>query len=147
MAHTRTLAILAALVVLAAPGTAAALDAAEADRVVKRFLAKQKVDGMTPEAQQQLVADVDGDGKPEVVLLWNQLGPTYWYAKLSVLKPAGKDVQAAGADVAGIAETVRVEGARIVVDSLVLGKNDPRCCPSVKKTVRYRWSGAKLAPG
>lgn len=133
--------------VLAAHGPAAALDAAEAERLVQRYLAKQKVDGMTPEAQQQLVADVDGDGKPEVVLLWNQLGPTYWYAKLSVLKPAGKDVQAAGADVAGIAETVRVEGARIVVDSLVLGKNDPRCCPSVKKTVRYRWSGAKLAPG
>jgi hypothetical protein len=145
MLLARTIAIV--VTALAAHGGALALDAAEADRLVKRYLATQKTPDMDAQAQQQIVADLNGDGKPEIVLLWSLLGPTYWYTKLSVLVPAGKAAQASVADITGLAETLRVDGGAIVVDTLVLGKNDPRCCPSVKKQVRYRWSGTKLAPG
>lgn len=125
-------------------GAATAFDAAQVGRVTERYLASEKTEDMSAEAQQYVLADLDGDGRQEIVLLWSLLGPTYWYTHLSVLTPAGKDYRASKADIVGLAEGVRVEGREIVVDTKVLGKNDARCCPSVKKAVRFRWNGQQL---
>ena len=32
----------------------------------------------------------------------------------------------------------------ILVDQMVAAKNDPLCCPSIKKKGKYRWSGSKI---
>lgn len=127
-------------------GGAVALDAAQADRLVKDYLKKQQTADMSSDVQQQVIADLNGDGQSEIVLLWSLLGPTYWYTHVSVLAPAGKGYGAAKADITGMAETLRVERGSIVVDTKVLGKNDARCCPSLKKVVRFKWDGKKLVP-
>jgi hypothetical protein len=90
-------------------------------------------------------ADLDGDGKPEWVVLWTFLGPTYWWSRVSVFTQAGSTWRAAGTTAAdGIVERLRVKGGEIHVDTMVAGPNDPRCCPSRKTVQRIRWQGGKL---
>jgi hypothetical protein len=89
--------------------------------------------------------DLDGDGKPEWVVLWTFLGPTYWWSRVSVFTQTGNRWRAAGSARAdGIVERLRLQGREIAVDTLVAGPNDPRCCPSRKAVLRYRWQGGKL---
>jgi hypothetical protein len=90
-------------------------------------------------------ADLDGDGKPELVVLWTFLGPTYWWSRVSVFTRAGPAWRAAGTTAAdGIVEGLRIKGTEINVDTMVAGPNDPRCCPSRKAVQRIRWQGGKL---
>lgn len=90
-------------------------------------------------------ADLDADGKPELVVLWTFLGPTYWWSRVSVFTRAGNSWRVAGTTAAdGIVERLRVKGSEIQVDTMVAGPNDPRCCPSKKTVQRIRWQGGKL---
>jgi hypothetical protein len=143
MRHSIRHASLALLVACAAPG-AHALDAAGAKQVVDKFLASQSQPQATADAVQHVVADLDGDGRPDIVLMWNVLGPTYFFPKLTVFLDQGRSYRTLTADLSGQTERLTVKGPDILVDTLMLGPNDPRCCPTLKARMHFRWQGGKL---
>lgn len=140
------LAIFAFFIISSYPGIASALDQKEAQVAIETFLATQRTQELEPQTQEHIVADLNSDGAQEIVLLWLLLGPTFSYTKLTVLsQTANGYAPAASVDITGLAERLTVEDGTIIVDTLVLGENDPRCCPSVKKRVKYRWTGQNLS--
>jgi len=135
--------VLAAVVCLGA--SAQALDQKAADVVINKYLEKQKTADGEGQSSGSVIADLNSDGKPEIVLLWAFMGPTYATNQLTVFVDAGKGyVPAASFDVVGQADAVSVKNGLILVDQMVMGKNDPLCCPSIKKQGKYRWAGAKI---
>ena len=48
------------------------------------------------------------------------------------------------ADVQGQTERLTVKGPANTVDTLMHGPNDPRCCPTRKTQMHFRWQGGKL---
>lgn len=115
---------------------------AQADEVIQQFLATQSTVMEGAESRGSAVADVSGDGKPELVLVWTKLGPTYWSNTLSVLSPTGQLI--ASLPLEGTAELENVREQVIEVRQAVYAKGDPTCCPSVRKTLRYRLDGNRL---
>ena len=91
-----------------------------------------------------MIADVNGDGKPDIVLMWNVLGPTYFFPKLTVFLDQGRTYRTLTTDLNGQTERLTVTGADITIDTLTLGPNDPRCCPTRKAKMHFRWQGGKL---
>ena len=136
-------AALAILVACVAQG-AHALDAAGAKQVIEKFLASQKEPQAEPSEVQHVIADLNGDGKPDIVLMWNVLGPTYFYPKLTLFLDQGRSYRALTADLNGQTQQLTVKGPDILVDTLMLGPNDPRCCPTRKMRMHFRWQGGKL---
>lgn len=130
----------AALLVTAAH----ALDDAGAKLVIAKFVGAQKIEGMDTSARQHVIADLNGDGKPDIVLLWDALGPTFGYSKMSIFLDQGKNYRTLTTDLGGQVEKLTVKGSTIVVDTLMPGPKDPRCCPSIKTQMRYHWTGDKL---
>lgn len=128
---------------LAAP-VAQALDERGAQLVIDKFLTSQKLDGASPNASQHVVTDLDGDGKPDIVLLWDVMGPTWSLPKLTIFLDQGRTYRTLTADLNGQTEKLAVKGPLILVDTLTLGPKDPRCCPTVKKQLQFRWQGGKL---
>jgi hypothetical protein len=137
---TAACALLAALV----SATAHALDAAGAQQVVDKFLASQSAPQADAQAVQHAVADLDGDGRPDIVLMWNVLGPTYFMPKLTLFLDQGRTYRALTTDLNGQVERLSVKGSAITVDTLMPGPNDPRCCPTRKTQMHFRWQGGKL---
>ena len=133
-----------ALVLSCAAQGAHALDGAGAKQVIDKFLASQTQPQATADAVQHAVADLNGDGKPDIVLMWNVLGPTYFYPKLTVFLDQGRTYRTLTADLDGQTERFSVKGSDIFVDTLTLGPNDPRCCPTRKVRMHFRWQGSKL---
>lgn len=125
-------------------GAAQALDDAGAKAVIDRFLSTQKLEMASAEPMQHVVTDLDGDGRPDIVLVWNVMGATWFYPKLSIFLDQGKTYRTLTADLTGQPDKLTVKGSLIVVDTLTLGPKDPRCCPTVKQQLRYRWAGGKL---
>ncbi len=123
---------------------AAALDDKGAKAVIDKFLASQKIDGAQASAGQHVIADLNGDGKPDIVLQWDVLGPTWSYAKMSLLLDQGRSYRALTTDLTGQFEKLSVNGSTIQVDTKTLGPKDPRCCPTVRKRATYQWTGGKL---
>ena len=121
-----------------------ALDDAGAKAVITRFMGSQKIEGMDTSARQHVVADLNSDGKPDIVLLWDALGPTFGYSKMSVFLDQGKNYRTITTDLPGQVETLTVKGSTILVDTLLPGPKDPRCCPTLKKRMTYQWMGDKL---
>lgn len=118
----------------------------EADSVVKRFLASQKTETESADPAGSAVADLDGDGKPEIVLVWTTMGPTYWHNTLTVFaKTAGAYKPVTNFDLNGEAQLFSVKDGVILVDQTLYAKKDPVCCPSVKKRMRYRWAQKKIS--
>jgi hypothetical protein len=112
---------------------ARALDSSGAKTVIDQFLRSQKLQQLeTAEAAQHMVADVNGDGKPDIVLMWNVLGATWHQPKLTLFIDQGKTYRALATDLAGQTEKLSVNGSNIVVHTLMPGPNDPRCCPTRK---------------
>ena len=140
------LTVIAVLIILYYPSISSALDQKGAQVVVKTFLDSQRTQELEPQAQEQIIADLNSDGTEEIVLLWLLLGPTYSYTQLTVFSQTGNDYTPKGSvDITGLAERLTIEDKSIIVDTLVLGENDPQCCPSVKKRVKYRWTGQNLS--
>jgi len=69
--------VLAAVVCFGAP--ARALDQKAADVVINKYLEKQKTADGEGQSSGNVIADLNGDGKPEIVLLWAFKGATYAY--------------------------------------------------------------------
>ena len=118
----------------------------EEDKAVKTFLSSQKSGDEDPQSVGTASADLDGDGKPELVLLWVLLGPTYSSNTLTVFSKTDAGYKpVASLPLDGIATKLSsVKGGIIFVDQELFTKKDPRCCPSIKKQMRYRLLDKKL---
>lgn len=136
---------------LSARALAAPPEAVQARRVAEQFIATKQAAASPQEAYEAgdiATADLDGDGKAEVVVLWTMLGPTYWHHGVSVLARNGQRYVPAGEaeEPLGSVEGMSVRNGIIELKTKWPGPNDARCCPTVPKTLRYRWSGGRLAP-
>jgi hypothetical protein len=131
---------------------AAAPDTDQAKRIAEQFVAGKQAAGGSPqesiEAGDVVVADLDGDGQSEIVVLWTLYGPTYWNHGVAVLAKQGTRYASAGEtqEPLGLVEGMTVTGGIIQLKTKWPGPNDPRCCPSVARTLRYRWTPGKLTP-
>ena len=117
------------------------------DAAINSFLSTQKSGGEDAQSVGSEIADLDGDGNSELVLLWVLLGPTYWRHTLTVFsKTAAGYKPVASLTLQGMATKLSsVKAGIIVVDHELFAKNDPRCCPSIKKQLRYRWLDKKIS--
>src|SRR5512147_2317886 len=130
---------LAVLFALAVQMPAAyALDDNGAKAVVAKFMSSQKIEGMDTSARQHVIADLNGDGRPDIVLLWDALGPTFGYSKMSIFLDQGKNYRTLTTDLEGQVDKITVKGSTILVDTMALGPKDPRCCPTIKKRITYQ---------
>jgi len=136
----RVLTVFAAVVA----GTAQAFTAPEGDALIKHFLASKKTPDLDPSEVGKALVDLNGDGKAELVLVWVQLGPTYFYNHLTVFVDEGRKYRTLTTPLTGEAKLLGVKGGVILVEQKTLGPKDPRCCPSVVKQVKYRWDGKKI---
>ncbi len=123
-----------------------ALDERGAMAVIEKFLAAQKFEDASASPGQHVIADLNGDGKPDIVLQWDEMGATWSRPKLSVFIDQGRNYRTLTTELTGHIEKLSVSGPVIRLDTLTLGPKDARCCPSVKKQVRYRWANNKLGP-
>ena len=122
------------------------LEQKDADEAIKKFLSSQKSETESAETQDTATADLNGDGKSELVLVWALMGPTYSSNTLTVFsKTAEGYTPAASLPLTGQAKLTSVKNGIILVEQKVLAKNDPLCCPSIKKQMKYRWVGKKIS--
>lgn len=132
------------------PALAAAPDAAAVADVVQRYVASADREAElyqeNVEGGQTVVADLDGDGQAEIVLLTTLLGATYWNYSVTVFTDRGKGhVVAASTDTPlGMVDSIAVKDGSIHVSAKWLAPNDARCCPSLQRTTVYAWQGNKL---
>ncbi|HRY89345.1 MAG: hypothetical protein KIT28_09870 [Rubrivivax sp.] len=148
-------ALLVGLIAAAPPARAeddalAALDAGQR-RVVQKFLAKQAADGASASADAVRVHDLDGDGQPEMVVVWTSYFGNSSASSLSVLAVGrisdGKRLwrEASTVPLDGIDPRLDIRGAALRVDTLTLGPKDARCCPTRKVHREWAYRGGKLA--
>jgi len=143
-------ALLPVLAGTAGDAGAATPDAASVESVVQRHVAAANVQARlnqeSVEPSQTEIADLDGDGKAEIVLLTVSYGPTFWSNSLAVFTDRGNGyaLAAESSDALGSVEKMDIERGLIRVKAKWPGPNDPRCCPSIDKTAYYRWQGNRL---
>src|SRR5574341_2003824 len=87
--------LLTAMSVFASRDVAHALDSTAASGIISRFLATQHAAGEDAQSQGSTIADLNRDGKPEIVLVWTLLGPTYWHNTLTVFSQTPRGYKAA----------------------------------------------------
>ncbi len=117
----------------------------KSEKAIKAFLSSQESDRESAESQGSAVADLNNDGKLELILVWTLLGPTYWQNNLTVLSQTAEGYKpVASLQLEGEAKLSSVDNGIISIDQAVYAKDDPKCCPSIKKQVKYRWSGKKI---
>ncbi len=118
-------------------------------KVAEQFVAAKQAGPMESyEATDVVAADLNGDGQDEIVVLWTMYGPTYSDHGVAVLARQGTRYAAAGEtqDPLGQVEGMTVADGVIQLKTRWPGPNDARCCPSMAKTLRYRWTPGKLTP-
>lgn len=126
--------------------TAYAVEPDDVSEAIEAFLSSQKSGQEDAQAQDRAMADLNNDGKPEIVLVWTLLGPTYWRYTLTVFTMVGGRYKPVSSfPLTGEAKLNSVKAGIILIDQKVLAKNDPLCCPSVKKRGKYRWLGKKIS--
>lgn len=88
----------------------------------------------------QLVADLDGDGVDErVVLLWESSGGSGTRVYVALVRPGGGAVATLVGDRVET-RTLRVQGALLQMDVLRAGADDAMCCPGELASIRWRAS-------
>lgn len=114
-------------------------------RAVEAYAESQAsaANGVYTEVVRSVVADLDGDGKPEVVAEINTYMGNSHFGRLVVFVDTGNGLQKVAQSEAplGLVEGVDVAEGLIRVASRWPAPNDPRCCPSMEKTTHYRWHG------
>ena len=102
--------------------------------------------GVYTEVSRSVVADLDGDGKPEVLAEINSLMGNSHFGRLVVFVEAGNGLRkvAQSEEPLGLVDGIAAADGLIQVQSRWPGPNDPRCCPSLEKTTHYRWQGDKV---
>ncbi len=117
----------------------------QAEKAIEKFLTSQQTDTENAVSQGITIADLNHDGREELVLVWTLLGPTYWQNNLTVFVKTKKGYkQNASIPLIGEAKLSTVEKGVISVDQVVYAKDDPKCCPSIEKQVKYCWNGKKI---
>lgn len=130
--------------------TAASPDPESVNQVVARYVATLNAQGMANreevEAVQTVVADLNGDGKAEIVLWSTRYFGSSSSSQLTVFTDRGRGFipAAQSADALGQVEKIETQGTRVLVHALWPGPKDPRCCPGQKRTASYAWQGDKL---
>lgn len=127
-----------------AAGPARALDERGAQVLIDKFVKTQKLDEGEPSPGRHVIADLDGDGRQDLVLQWDVMGPTSSWPKLTVFIDQGRSWRVLTTDLSGQIEDVAVSGSTIRVDALMPGPKDPRCCPTRKTRTSYRWANGRL---
>jgi hypothetical protein len=116
------------------------------EKVIKEFLSSQESNQEGAVSQGSSVADLNRDGKPEIVLVWTLLGSTYWLNTLTIFSLTDKGYKSVSSmQLSGEAKLSSVENGLIVIDQTIYAKNDPICCPSIKKKIKYRWQGKNIS--
>ena len=122
------------------------LEQRDAEEAVRKFLLSQKSETEDAQPQDTAIADLNGDGKSELVLLWTLMGPTYFRNTLTVFSKTAEGYKPASSlQLTGEAKLSSVKNGLILVEQKVLARNDPLCCPSIKKHGKYRWMGKKIS--
>ena len=89
--------------------------------------------------------DLDGDGDPEIVLVWTTLGSTYWHTDLTIFSAKSGDYVAVGTlQLNGEATLAEVKDGVILVDQTEYAKGDPLCCPTIKKREHYKFASGEI---
>jgi hypothetical protein len=118
----------------------------DADEAIKKFLLSQNSETESAETQDTAIADLNGDGKSELVLVWTLMGPTYSNNTLTIFSRSAQGyTPVASLPLMGQASLLSVKNGIILVEQKTLAKNDPLCCPSIKRLARYRWAGKKIS--
>jgi hypothetical protein len=125
---------------------AGAVTQAAAEKIAAGYVASLPQAEVSYEAVRTVVADLDSDGTPEILVQTALLGPTFWSYRLDVLADRGKGYRIAGsADLWGEVESMAADKGVVVVKSKMPAPGDPRCCPTLDKTYRYRWQNRKVS--
>ena len=117
------------------------------EKIVSNYLSSQSNEEFKESAKSQgsIFSDLNGDGKPELILVWTTLGPTYWHNNLTILSESDDIYKpATSLQLIGEAKLKNVKDGIIFVDQIVYAPNDPICCPTIKKEIQYTWDGSKL---
>ena len=122
-----------------------AVTPAEAEKIASNHVSSLPPADVSYEAIRTVLGDLDADGKPEILVQLALLGPTYWSYQLEVFVDGGKGhVHAGSGELWGDVQTIAIDKGVVVVRTKMPAPNDPRCCPTLDKTYRYRWQGGKL---
>ena len=92
--------------------------------------------------------DLDNDGKDDAaVIIVSNFGGSGVFVELVVMindngNPLYLDSEILGDRV--IINSIAIESSEIILALIVLGPDDPMCCPTLEKIVRYKVSGNRL---
>ncbi|MCE9507586.1 MAG: hypothetical protein K8R48_04630 [Alphaproteobacteria bacterium] len=122
----------------------------EVDSLIKSFLLSQSNTdpalAESAESQGNAVADLNNDGKPEIILVWTTLGKTYWRNTLTVFATMGHGYTLINSlPLKGEAKLSSVKDGIIFVDQTMPAKDDPVCCPTLKRQMKYQWIEYKVS--
>ncbi len=146
--HVITLLLLAPTAWTRATGLVAAEPSPAQQKSLEAYAASQASPdmGVFTEVSRSVVADLDGDGKPEVVAEINWHSGNSLFGRLVVFADTDNGLRkvAQSEEPLGGVDSISVADDLILVESLWHGPNDGRCCPSLKKNAHYRWQGDKV---
>ncbi|WP_350282772.1 VCBS repeat-containing protein [Nitrosomonas sp.] len=124
---------------------------AQVEKTVRAYISKANQEAAlnreSVEESQVVTADLNGDGRVEIILWSTRYGGTYAFSDVTVFTDAGRGYQVAAGttEALGMVESIEVKNNLIHIHAVWPGPNDPRCCPTVKKTAVYQWQGKALA--